>query len=247
MSEAVDEAKIKLNKLSEFLSLYQNALKHLARLSAKENSIKIDKNTAPFDVDVFGFSHGSFTVHVKSSYHSDLFGDNALLSEAYSRLNQFIELAKNPTDAIAMLQDVKGHTANSIIKLVEFVEIHSCPITHTWASPNMLGSECSKLDVEIAKQLGELCRQRNELLDEDIVLEGSIVRASEEANTWKLVNRKDSKKYSGEVDPDSNLSMSGVIIGEEVYRFYCHERVEVILGTGQERTKLSAYKIEKIV
>lgn len=247
VKEAEKNAQIGIAKLSEFLALYQNVLKHLARIAAKEIKCKINRKETPFNVDVYGFSHGSFTVHVKSSYQCDLFGDNALLAAAYSKLNSFIELAESPESAVIELQKIKGHAANSIIKLVEFVDSQCCPLTHSWASPSTGRSEKRNLSVSSAKALAELCRQRNDLFDEEIVLEGSIVRANEEANTWKMTNLRDGKRYSGEVDPESGLSMTGVIIGKEIYRFYCRERVEVVLGTGQEVTRLRVYKIEKNV
>jgi len=233
--ESAESARIKSSTLSEFLSLFQNTIKYLTKIAAKENKLKISKDAPPFNTDVFGFSMGSFTVHIRSSTESDLLGDNALLSSALNRLNDFLESANNPDDAIKYLQSIKGHSAASLIKLLSFLSENSCPIRHRWANPDMQNS--AKCEVSLGKinELVELCKRRGDLISEKITFRGIVSAADEKNRTWKIVNESDQAIYSGEVRADSDISLTGLVIGKGTYKFECDEVIETVLATGKEQ------------
>jgi len=232
-AEAIDSPRIRTSKLSEFLILYQNSIKYLTKLSAKEIKKSIPKNETPFSTDVFGFSYGSFTVQIRSSYDGDLLGDNALLSTAFAKLNMFLALTSNANEAIEYLRSVKGHTASSLIKLLEFMSNNSCPMKHQWASPSMGQSQSIKVELPHIHELVELCRQRDDLTKEKLELTGRFISANSKTGSWTL-ETDDKETFTGTVSPESDVTLHGIIIEKQKYKVSCEEKIEVILGTSKE-------------
>jgi hypothetical protein len=242
--EASKSARIKSATLSEFLSLFQNVIKYLTRHSAKEHKIKINKETLPFETDVFGFSMGSFTVHLRSSSEYDIFGDNALLSHTLTRLNLFLESIGSPEEAINFLHDIKGHSAGSLVKLLSFLSENSCPIRHRWANPSMQISDQRIVALDKIRALVEICKQRSDLITEKVKFIGSVSMADEKNRSWKIFNEVDNAIYSGDVRDTSHISLAGIVIGKGRYEFECEEVIETVLATSREKKQyyLVAYK-----
>lgn len=232
-AEAKDSPRIRTSKLSEFLTLYQNSIKYLTKLSAKDINKSIQKNETPFSTDVFGFSYGSFTVQIRSSYDGDLLGDNALLSAAFTKLNTFLESTSNANKAIDYLHSVKGHTASSLIKLLDFMSKNSCPMKHQWASPGMGQSHSIKVELSHIHELVELCRQRDDLTKEKLEIAGRFTSANSKTGSWTL-ETDDKEKFTGTVSPESDVTLHGIIIEKQKYKVSCEEKIEVILGTSKE-------------
>ena len=232
--EAHENARIKSTTLAEFLNVFQNALKNLSQLTAKEMNKPIKRNDDSFCTDVFGFSMGSFTIHLRSSTQSDLFGDNALLSMSLAKINDFLTLIDNPDQAILYLQSIKGRSASSLIKLLTFLAEKSCPIKHQWANPEMLVSAKREVALGKIKELATLCKRRSDLLIEEVTITGLVSAANKESNTWKIVSDEDQVTYSGEVQDGANITLSGITIGSVRYKFHCEEMSEIISATGKE-------------
>jgi hypothetical protein len=244
--EAVTSARIKTDTLSEFLRLFQSALKQLTKLSARTVKSTIRVEDQSFCTDVFGFSQGSFTVHLRSTQEGNLFGDNVLLSMAFSKLNTFLSLADTPDDAIAFLQEAKGHTASALIRLLTFLSENSCPVKHRWASPDMIFSESSEATLVRIQDLVSLCKARQDLSTEEVVLVGVVLSASVETDTWKVLNEFDKKSYSGEVKLGSDITIGGITLESVRYRLYCEEVIEVAPATHKESKRLYLTRIEQL-
>jgi hypothetical protein len=241
--EAVSEARIHSRVLAEFLGLYQNALKNLSRFTSKLNGKSIPRDSEPYSTDVFGFSQGSFTIHLRSSEASDCLGENAALSMAFAGLNKFLDSTSDPMKSIEFLQGCKGHTASALIRLLRFLSENNCPLKHQWASPGMSQSSRSAAGLENVRRVIDLCRQREDLGVEEVVLRGVVDSADRTRGTWKVISTEES--YSGELHPLSDVDLSGVVIGNS-YILTCEERVEGVLGTGKEIKKLLLVKLQPL-
>ena len=245
VAESEDLPRIRTTKLSEFLILYQNAIKHLTKLTAKESKNAVSRGETPYNTDVFGFSYGSFTVQMRSSYEGDLLGDNVLLAGAFEKLNRLLTLTDDADSAINYLQSLKGHTASSLIKILEFMVDNSCPISHRWANPDMGESHSASASLGNARELVELCRQRDDLFSEQVTLQGYFTIANSDANTWKIIDDQ-GEHSSGSIHPEASITMDGIVIRKQKYRLICEERIEVVLGTSKEVKKLLLTNLEKI-
>ena len=243
--EAAETARIKSLTLASFLSIFQTTIKNLARISAKaaKNALKRDDDS--FSADVFGFAKGSFTVKFRSSHSSDIFGDNPSFSTALAKLNEFLALADSPEKAIEFLQSVKGHTASSLIKFLVFLSENSCPIKVMWANPSMPSSSKTVTSLAAVKELVLLCKQRSDLSIEEMVIKGRI-SAADEVGTWKIVSEDDQSIYSGEVHPESSVTLSGIILTNARYEFTCEEIVDVAKATGKETRKFLLRTVKKL-
>lgn len=241
--EAKVEPRIRSRKLSEFLRIYQNVLKNLARWSAKQVGKAIPKSEDPYETDVFGFCHGSFTVQVRSAEPCDLLGENRALSAALSKLNEFLDTASNPDDAIQFLQSVKGHTASSLIGLLNFIADNECPLKNSWSTPGMYESRTSQIRVASAKNVIDKCRLREDLSTEIIDITGVVDSADVTRRTWKIISNE--AAYSGSISDTSNINLSGIVMGDH-YKFICEEKIETIHGTGKERKLLNLVSFEPV-
>jgi hypothetical protein len=244
--EASESARIKSTTLAGFLSVFQNAIKNLTKLAAKETNKKFAKDEESFCTDVFGFSMGSFTIHLRSSVESDIFGDNALLSKSLEKMNAFLALVDTPDQAILYLQSIKGHTASSLIKLLSFLSDNSCPIRHRWANPEMSTSNKSEVALQKIKGLAALCRNRSDLMIEEVTITGNFIGCDIGSTSWKIISEEDGKTYSGEIHPESSATMAGIIMKNARYKINCEELLEITSVTGKEVKRLRLRTFEKL-
>lgn len=244
--EASESARIKSTTLAGFLYIFQSAIKHFTRVSARAAKNALKRGDDSFYADVFGFAQGSFTVKFRSSHSSDMFGENPTFSAAMTQLNKFLSLSDSPTDAVMFLQGVKGHTASSLIKLLGFLSENSASIKLEWATPSMVSCQRSELSLEKIRNLVEVCRQRSDLVIEEVIIIGRVSMADQNIGTWKIVSESDQETYSGEIPAESNISLSGMVINDARYQFTCEEIVEVVTATGQEKRSLLLREIKKL-
>ncbi|HDS1811591.1 hypothetical protein M9Y56_20870 [Pseudomonas juntendi] len=239
--ESKQSARIKSVTLAGFLGIYQNVLKNLARLESKRNKRPIGRAEEPYAIDVIGFSPGSFTVQMMGNA-TDILGDNAALSMAFAGLNKFLSGLDDDVATIEFLQSVRGHTASSLIGLLDFLSENNCPLSHAWASPSRQTSSVKKTNMSSIRRVLEICSTRGDIGVEDVVLVGLVESADRRRSSWRLAS--EAEIFSGDLHPLYEVDLSGVVIGGR-YKFFCEEQVE-LLGTGKELTKLRLKRMQKI-
>lgn len=244
--EAERQLRIRSVTLAQFLTHYQGAVRTLSKRIAKELKLSVPKDTNPFGVDVFGYSQGSFTIHFRSSSDGDLFGDNHIQMLALEWLGRFLQNTENPELAFEMLRSQKGHSAAALIRLLGFIQENQAPLKLRWATPRCPESKSAITNSAGVRGLVEMCRQREDLAEEEVVLVGFVSAANIDGNTWKITNEEDGQQHRGGVAEESGISMAGIVIDLKRYKFLCKERTEVNPGTGRETTHLSVYKIEEM-
>lgn len=239
--EAKDEPRIKAAKLSEFLSIYQNSVKHLSRVEAKVAGKAIPKNEDPYEMDVFGTDHGSFTVQLRSSDSTDMFGENPALTSAFRKLNQFLDIAEDTEEALKFLLSVKGHAASALMSLLTFISENQCQLVNRWSTPVMPESNVSRIRVATAQNVLEKCRARQDLGVEIVELQGILDSANVSGKTWKLI--VEGEAHSGVAG--GGIDLSGMILGNW-YWFKCEERIELQVGSGREVRMLTLINFDSV-
>ena len=242
--EAVESARIKSATLAEFLHVFQAALRNLSRVAARIAKRPLKRGDDSSSADVYGFARGSFTIKFRSSFPSDILGDNPSFSMALEHLNKFLALADDPVQAIDYLQTIKGHAASSVIRLVFFLAEHSAPIKVEWATPSMRKSARTQLSLASIKALAEQCRQRNDLTIEEVTIRGRVSKADVDTATWKIHSEEDDEVFAGEIAEGAGINLSGVVMTNTVYEFTCQEVIEIVPATGKEKRRLllTAYR-----
>lgn len=241
--ESANEPRIRTQKLSAFLTLYQSVLRHLSRAAAKAEGKPIPKDEEPYESDVFGFCYGSFTVQIRSSEPGDMLGENKALVSALLKLNEFLELSRDPERAINFLQSVKGHAASSLINLLGFISENDCQLTNRWSTPVMERSNQGRIRVKSAQRIVQQCRQREDLGTEPVELEGIVDSADVTAGTWKIL--VGDTPVSGGTKEGADVQLAGIVLHNR-YRFFCEEKIEVVLGTGKEKRTLSLTRFQPV-
>lgn len=241
--ESKNEPRIRTQKLSTFLTLYQSVLRHLSRAVAKADGKPIPKDEEPYESDVFGFCYGSFTVQIRSAEPGDMLGENKALVSALLKLNEFLELSGDPEKAIEFLQSVKGHAASSLIKLLGFISDNDCQLTNRWSTPVMERANQGRIRVKNAQRIVQQCRQMEDLGTEDLELEGVVDSADVTAGTWKILIGE--TFASGGTKEGADVQLAGIVLGNR-YRFFCEEKMEVVLGTGKEKRTLSLIRFQAV-
>ncbi|MDN4149774.1 hypothetical protein QYE80_32675 [Pseudomonas tohonis] len=233
--------RIRAAKLSEFLSIYQNSIKHLSRAEAKVAGKAIPKNEDPYEMDVFGTSYGSFTVQLRSADSTDLLGENPALVSAFRKLNEFLDLAEDSDEALKFLLSVKGHAASSLMSLLSFISENDCQLTNRWSTPFMVESSKSRIRVATAQNVLEKCRTRQDLGVEVVMLQGVLDSANVSGKNWKLI--VDGVSHSGIAG--DGVDLSGIILGNW-YLFKCEEKLEVQVGSGREVRTLTLTRFDPV-
>jgi hypothetical protein len=244
--ESSDSTRIRSSTLAGFLNIFQAMVRNFGRVAARAAKKPLKRGDDSYSADVFGFAMGSFTIKFRSSHPSDLVGESPTLSAAMAQLNRFLAVSDDPDKAIAFLQSVRGHTASSLIKMLEFLLQHSSAIRVNWANPSMTSSQGAQMPLHAIKTLVEICRQRSDLSVEEVVIRGRVSKADVDAASWKIESDDDHEVYSGEISPGSGINLNGITITDALYEFTCQEVAEVVPATGQERKKLLLLSIKKL-
>lgn len=244
--EAEFAARIHSATLAEFLSIFQAAMRSLARFKAKSSGKRLKREDDSFNTDVYGFAKGSFTIKFRPSADGDMFGETPAFSAALGMLNEFLALSSNADAAIAFLQAVKGHSAASLIKMLRFLAENSCPVDVKWATPGMLKAVCGSANLIEIKELVARCSQRSDLSVEEVTLAGMVLAADFDNNTWKMLSENDQEIHSGEVLASSSASLRGLVITDARYEFICEETIEVVEATGRELRRLLLRSVRRL-
>ncbi|MCK4223830.1 MAG: hypothetical protein KAX39_01535 [candidate division Zixibacteria bacterium] len=234
--ESRGEPKITAEHLSQAVKLIQRVVKHAygkalrgMDQSAKE-MIAALKN---YELEVFAFSPGSFTVHLQSSIPADLFG-HVEVSRALEIIDSISERIDDPDEAVKIVAQFGGRFATAYKHLLEFITKTETAIEYEWSMPERRTSTRYRITTVQAEPLYEEIIKRVGIEIEERKLIGRLTKVDEKYENWRLVSEADEREYTGR----SEIDLAGLIIETQRYEFVCEERLEEEKGTGREITKL---------
>lgn len=245
--EARDANKISPENLARVITVFQSLIKYAFKkaISNLEEQIKrtldISEN---YKLDVISTSGGgSFTVHLQSKKHADLFG----YSDVERAFRIIDSLSNDLSDNEALLNNIKqykGHCANTYIKLLETVIKNDMPMSYSWAMPGIDEIKTKTIYKSNAKSAYDSLVSTEELTSETVQLIGGISKADYKTGRWTLISDEDNKEYHGELSEKSKVTLKGIVIKTKIYKFFCEETIEEITGTGREKKKLVLIEYE---
>ncbi len=234
--EARNEPKISAENLSQATKLIQRLVKHAFRRAVRglDKDIR-DTITLPenYQLEVFAFSPGSFTLHMQSALPADLVG-YVQVSKALEIIDKVTSLATAPSETVDQVSQLGGHFATAYKDLLKFISDTESHLEYEWAVPEKQTTIRRKISSVQAKPLYEALVQRTDIGKEMVRLLGKLTKVDEKLRTWRLVSEEDGKEHSG----SSEIELAGLIIETQRYEFFCEERLEEERGTGKEFTKL---------
>jgi len=246
--EATEESKISTAHLVQLLHSFQAVLKHAFKKAMSDLGEEIRKVLAPpenYTMDVFAFSPGSFTVHLQSRCEADLW-DHVHISYGLKKLDELTAHVGDRELSLRLAQENRGHFAAAYLRFLESIIRNDGPVSYTWTLPKQKEPVHRRITKRDAAPLCELLSSRRELTMETRDFVGRFLKADTTTGTWIIESDDDGKKHSGRLGESSEVTLDGVTIKTQTYRFECEERIEEIVGTGRERTILTLIRYEKL-
>jgi hypothetical protein len=172
---------------------------------------------------------------MQSKLNADLSG-YAELFRAMTKIDELMQLAEDPAKALEVLKFNKGHLIGSFKKFLALIIEKNIPLYYEWATPQFRNSFKKSITKEAAVPLYELLLDTKELDIEQKELIGEVTKVDIESGQWTIINEEDKKHYSGRLDEQSPVSLSGITAGGIRYKFICEERIEEETVSGKEKT-----------
>lgn len=249
--EAREEPQIDVRHLVNGLRIYQNLVKHAYNKAVRA----VDKNireqdqlssASNYQMEVFVFSQGSFTVNMQSKRPADMLGFSTI-----ERALDFVDRAVSASSSdleqtIAFFRQNRGHFLSAYRELLRFIKDNDSPLRYEWSAPQYTTARRNTISVEAATELYELLTTQQSWTAEIVDLTGIVERADTVNNTWRLLSENDGRRYSGKVAPGSPKKLSGIVLDTERYRFHCEERLQEVASTGEETTELLLLDYERL-
>ena len=246
--EARGEAKISAPHLSVMLTLFQSIVKHSFRKAISNMQSEARKaldSPENYGLEVLAFARGSFRITLQSSGLPDMFG-HLEIEKAFMKLDEITEHVDDPEIAVAVVRQNKGHLAGAYFRLLEFVVQNNAPFTYRWATPNSAELVSRQLAEKQASALYDKLGETKELVSEEVEFIGRIREVDVDRKTWRIQNYEDGKPYHGSLPDNSQLSLGGIVVDEDTYRFVCEERIEEVVVTGKEKRTYLLLSFEQV-
>lgn len=220
--------------LSAFQQLLKQALKRAIRtLDRVEKEILSDPDH--YELEVLGFSSGSFRIHLRAKGLPDLFG-GATVERAFSRIDAMTGVLQSVEDSITAVQENRGHLASAYASFLEFVKDADEPVGYAWSSP---GGAVVRREIlpDQAELVLEAIRQEKELGSEWVDLEGYFLKVNTKTGSWTVLS-EEGREFSGSLHEEADDLLRGVVVEEVAYRLHCEEVLGEQVGSGRKATKL---------
>lgn len=234
--EARQDPKIAAQRLGQFVTLIQRVVSHAFRKALRD----VDEITREainrlenYQLEIFAFSPGSFTLHMQTTAPADMFGYSHI-EKALRIIDVISEHIDDPNTAVEFIAGYGGHFAAAYRDLLQFIVENETPLSYEWSMPERNYITARKISDKQANPVYRALVERVDIGIEEKRFVGIVRKVDETYGSWRL--EIDEKKYSGRSDREK-LHLGGIVIGAR-YEFICEERLEEERGTGKESTVL---------
>lgn len=247
--EAREESKIKAESLSVILNSFQKLVKHaykkaISVLSSIQRCQLTEEDN--FRLDVCAFSkEGSFVFRLQSATKSDL-ANEVEVSRALTKVIDLCNNIGNIEKTTEIVKENKGHLANAFIRFLEVLVNTDSSVEMSLAEPSSKKTKRISVRRKEAELLYNELNSKKELGVEENSFIGGVTQVNIKTGTWTIQNEEDNHPYNGSIKEGSNVSLSGIVIDKNRYRFDCEEHLEAVTGTGKEKTSYQLYRIKEL-
>jgi hypothetical protein len=236
VSDSENNNSINIEFLSDVSKLYQSTIEYIYKKTLVHRKLNDNKNfqlPINYNLRAFAASPGSFNLHLYSTSNIDLFGK----ANIEFGLEKFDEILKEYIDEdvfIQSLRSVKGHSLNSLKKLVKKLLDNDIILKHKWVTTNLDEVHFSYIDKDKAEKIYSILNLSKELTEEIKSFKGFFTQVDVKRGTWRLFCIIDDKEYNGESYGDI---LKGVTVDSVIYNIKCSEIIEELKVTEKDKTK----------
>lgn len=237
--EAAEHAlRIDAFTLSEALALFQNAVRRAHSVSirhlsdAKRKLVSASEN---YTLQVFGFAPGSFEVHLQAKSLPNLLGETPHV-DALKKLDEFASQVENPSAAIEVAKENRGHFVTAVRDLLHFVAESKTPITYSWTEPTNSKVRSATIRPDAAEILYNQLATRQDLSQQDVTLIGVFDKLDVNNGRWRMLTPDGER--GGTIATDSGVSLGGLTTTTKYYRLKCKEVLDEHIVSGKQTTRL---------
>ncbi len=234
--EARQDPKIGAERLGQAVRLMQRVVTHAFRRALRDADDATREAISQLDnyqLEVFAFSPGSFTLHMQTKAPADMFGYSHV-AKALKIIDVISEHIDDPDTAVEFIAGYGGHFATAYRDLLRFIAENETPLSYEWSMPESTVPSARKITDKQANPVYKALVERIDIGKEERRLVGKVTAANEKTGSWTL--EADGKTHSGRSNLEQ-LNLKGVVIDGR-YEFVCEETLEEERGTGRESTVL---------
>lgn len=240
--EAKAESKIDAFTLAEGLTTFQNVVKRAHALVTRTKGAATRKLLAAaenYTFEVYGFSYGSFEVHMQAKSNPDLFG-SAPHVEALAKLDEIASRVHDIEAAVEVAQANRGHFVSAVRALMYFIADRKTPLKYSWTEPN--GEVRSNLILpDAASALYTALAARQELSQQVIKLVGVFDKIHVKSGRWTVITQEDGE-FSGRVAQGSGVTLKGLTTSSVTYELECRDVLEEGVVNERQTSRLELLK-----
>lgn len=246
--ESREGLTIEVQHLVNGLRIYQRLLKHAYNKSIRglaRSTRELLADESNYQMEVFSFSQGSFTINMQSKTSADMLG-YVNTEKALGFVDAAVSASSDPELATQFLSENRGHFLNAYRALLKFIVENDAPLKYEWSLPEYAVGKRNVISVESATELYEILTVQESLTAEIVTLVGTVAAVSTINNSWTFLSEEDDRSYSGKVAPESSVKLNGITVLAQRYRFHCEERLHEVASTGEETTELLLLSYESL-
>lgn len=235
--EARQHPKIAAERLGQAVRLMQRVVTHAFKKALRDvdgaTREAIDRPDN-YQLEVFAFSPGSFTLHMQTTAPADMFG-YAQIEKALRIIDVVSRCIDDPRAAVQSIAGYGGHFATAYRDLLKFITENETSVSYEWSMPQRNDTTTRKISDTQAKPVYLALVERTDVGIEEKRIVGILTKADEKYGSWRLSSDEDKKEYSGK--SLSHIDLKGLVIDAR-YEFLCEEHLIEEPGTGRELAEL---------
>jgi len=245
--ESAQEPKIGVDHLSEAITRFQKVVEWAYRKTMPDTDagfaeeILLPEN---YQLEVFAFSPGSFTVHMQTVARADLVGFSHI-ARALDILDAVNRQAQEVEKAVELVGRYGGHFATQYKNWLRFIIDNGIPVAYEWSMPTRPYSTRTDVRPREAKPLYQELVRRKDIGQEVKTLVGVLTKVDANSGTWRLRDDQ-GREHTGHWDASSDVTLAGLVIRSRRYEFICEEKLEEQPATGKEFAKLYLMRYKEI-
>jgi hypothetical protein len=245
LTDQPGEQSVNVNTLADFIKIFQNLIKYTYKKEIsqlKKNVREVLDQANNYTLRAFASTPGSFNIHLESTSHPNLFGENDI-ERALEKIDLMFFEYTSDQEIINTLRGFKGHSVSSLKRLLEIILRDSLHFEYKWISQKDTKIRKSSIKSVYASKIVDLLQSKNDLSQEIKEFIGYVHQADIDRGNWRIFNIDDEKEYSG---ISEHVKLDGITLETIKYRFICEEIIEEYKVSGKEETKYKLMSIETI-